>query len=340
MTSFKIFSRTLAFCSAALAVSAFARTSSFSFNQDVAGDDFWNALANYTSNSSELDAMAASWTNQVVANAGSNSVNLWIENNFTSAWPAPEGTGITAVNVFFNGVNVSVKSGGVLGLCYGRTSFDTSTGCGTLTVNNGGSLTVEGTGKVYSNDFFFNENYEMVTTVKDEAYFYTRGTTRIGAAANTTSQTLRIVGSKVQRAYVRNLNFAGAAGTSAANAMGGKLEFVADAGGISTLENESAVTAFSGAVSVDFTKLLWDESWGDEHVFTLLSSTSTASESLLADWVANSDTLGEIIGADGIFSNDRTNLYVTVSKIPEPSAFAALFGILAVACAVSVRRRN
>ena len=196
-----------------------------------------------------------------------------------------------------------------------------------------------------------NNNYDKTVIVKDQAYFFTRGTTNIGVSGATTAQIVSFQGSEIQMAHLRNLRFRGAEGTTLDNVLGGKLEWIADANGITTVVNESSPQeAMTGIISVDFTKLIWDESWGDTHTFTLLHCTGSSTR--LTDWVSGySDTLGEILTVNGritddpsmgYFSANNVDLFVTVARdavVPEPATYAAIFGALALAFAAYRRRK-
>ena len=101
---------------------------------------------------------------------------------------------------------------------------------------------------------------------------------------------------------------------------------------------------FSGVLKFDFTNLIWDESWGDEKTFTLISCADNADA--LNDWVLNnaSGEFAEFIGIDGgEFTSDSKHLYLTIARdslqVPEPSTYAAIFGAIALAFAAYRRRK-
>lgn len=321
-----------------------ARTSTMQFNKDTDGVELWTAIAQNTSNgTTEMSTMSTTWTDQVsLKNSGTYNVNLILTTNYSDGYPSPEAQAATNMNFIIEGssnVSLTIKSGGVLGLRTKTAAEDfqatTSASYGAVFLRGNANLTIEGTGKLYSNDFKMSENASIDRTLvlKDEALFWTRGTTQIGATTATGVQTFRIEGSNISEAHVRNLQFVGATDTSANSVKGAKFEFISDANGISTIVNESAIQTLSGVIEVDFTNLLWDESWGDNHTFTLLTSNNNSSETALAGWVANQSTLATVTGAgdDWLFTNDKTSLYLTVSKVPEPSTYAMIFGALALA---------
>ena len=342
-------------CSLIAGAALQARTSWITFNQDVDDVEFWSAIQTKSSNgASELATMATTWTNQLGLTSGSYNVSLVLSNNYADNYPAPDAQSADGVNLCFNGANVKVVSGGTLGLRSktAAADFNTSTGCGGIVFERGGNLEVSGTGRVFANDLqMYQNNYDKTVIVKDQAYFYTRGTTNIGVSGATTAQIVSFQGSQIQMAHLRNLRFRGAEGTTLDNVKGGKLEWIADANGITTVENESTPQeAMTGIISVDFTKLIWDESWGDTHTFTLLHC--TGGSSYLTSWVSEyADTRGEILTVNGritddpslgYFSANNANLFVTVARdavVPEPATYAAIFGALALAFAAYRRRK-
>ena len=341
-------------CSLMAGAASYARTSWITFNQDVDDVEFWSAIETKTSNgASELATMATTWTNQLGLTSGSYNVSLVLSDNYSGHYPSPDAQDPGAVNLCFNGATVKVVSGGTLGLRTKTAAADytASTGCGAIVFERGGTLEVSGTGRVFAGDLQMNNNnYDKTVIVKDQAYFFTRGTTNIGVSGATTAQIVSFQGSEIQMAHLRNLRFRGAEGTTLDNVLGGKLEWIADANGITTVVNESSPQeAMTGIISVDFTKLLWDEDWGETKTFTLLSC--TGGSNYLKDWVSDySSTLGEILTVNGritdpdlaAFSADNTKLYVTIAKsaaVPEPSTYAAIFGALALAFAAYRRRK-
>lgn len=354
----KVLSKTqiiLALCAAS--TFSHARTSTFVIDKEANDVELGIALKDYTSNPTELDTMATDWTNQLAVKSIYNgTVNLVLTGNYSDLYPAPETQ--TAIGMNFvlengNAMTFTVKSGGTLGLRIktAAADFSTSTACGELKLTGeNANLVVEGTGKVYASSLqMFERDVNRMVTLKDQAYFFTGGTAQIGGSTKsntlTKTSTLRLEGSQIEMVRVRNLQFVGTEGTTKDNAMGGKFEFIADANGISTIQNESAIVAFSGVIEIDFSGLKWDTTWGEDHKFTLV--TATSGNTLLQDWVdtnsASNGNLANIIGAEGEFSADNYNLFVTISRdslvIPEPSAYAAIFGAIAIAFAAYRRRK-
>ena len=344
-------------CSLMAGAASYARTSWVNFNQDVNDVEIWTAINNYTSNGAEqLAIMADTWTDQLGLGAGNNKVSVVVSGNYADGYPSPDSQGASTMNFLLQqGTVVKVVSGGTLGL---RTKtaaadYNTSTGCGAIVFERDGTLEVSGTGRVFSGDVQMNRsNYAQNVIVKDQAYFFTRGTTNIGLTSNTTAQIISFQGSEIQMAHLRNLRWRGGDGTTLDSVKGGKLEWIADAGGITTVENESSPQeAITGIISVNFTDLVWDDGWGESKTFTLLSCTSGSN--YLKDWVSDySATLGEILTINGritdpelgSFSADNYKLYVTIAKdalipVPEPAACAMVIGALALAV-VAYRRRK
>lgn len=344
----------LTLCSLIAGAALQARTSWINFNQDADDVEFWSAIQTKTANgASELATMATTWTNQLGLTSGSYNVSLVLSDNYSGHYPSPDAQASDAVNLCFNGATVKVVSGGTLGLRTKTAAADytASTACGAIVFERGGTLEVSGTGRVFAGDLQMNNNnYDKTVIVKDQAYFYTRGTTNIGVSGATTAQIVSFQGSEIQMAHLRNLRFRGAEGTTLENVLGGKIEWIADANGITTVVNESSPQeAMTGIISADFTKLIWDEAWGDTHTFTLLHC--EGGSSYLTNWVSDyAGTRGEILTVNGritdpelgYFSASNVDLFVTVARsavVPEPATCAAIFGALALAF-VAYRRRK
>ena len=342
-------------CSLMAGAASYARTSWINFNQDVNDVEIWTAINNYTSNGAEqLAIMADNWTDQLGLGAGSNNVSVVVSGNYADGYPSPDSQGASGMALLLQqGTVVKVVSGGTLGLRSktAAADFNTSTGCGAFIFERDGTLEVSGTGRVFANDLTMNRSdYSQTVIVKDQAYFFTRGTSGIGNTTDVNAKIISFQGSNIEMAHLRNLRFRGGAGTTLDDVKGGKLEWIADANGITTVINESSPQeALTGIISVDFTNLLWDEDWGESKTFTLLSC--TGGSNYLKDWVSDySSTLGEILTVNGritdtelaSFSADNTKLYVTIAReaaIPEPATCAAIFGALALAFAAYRRRK-
>ena len=339
-------------CSLIAGAASYARTSWINLNSGIEDVEIWTAISDYSSNgTSELATMAANWTNQLGVGGDASVV---VSKNYADGYLSPETQGASDMNFLLqNGVTVKVVSGGTLGL---RTKtaaedFSASTGYGEIIFDREGTLEVSGTGRVFAGSVTMNRsNYAQTLILKDQAYFASSGTTNIGLTTDTNAKVLSFRGSNIQLAQLRNLRFRGGEGTSIDDVKGGKLEWIADAKGITTvINNSSPQEAMTGVISVDFTNLLWDEDWGDSKTFTLLSC--TGGSNYITEWVSDySSTLGEIITANGritdtelaYFSADNTKLYVTIAReaaVPEPGTCAALFGAVALAFAAYRRRK-
>ena len=333
---------------ALFAMSVFAATSTIALNNNYDNVEFWDAVSN--SGHNDWQKLNDYWCNGLNVNSGSAdyTINLYIDDNFSTHYPAPEGTAAANFNLGISGINLTVKTTGILNPYYHADGSADVTGGGDIILRKNANLYTEGNAIVNTQgSLIMKEDGEALAEVKDNVYFFTRGTTEIGSVSNTTAQILRIIGSDVERVYLRNLKFIGGEGVSAEKVVGGKLEFIADANGITTIEAESKIQAFSGVIEVDFTNLIWNEEWGDEHKFTLVQSTSGESSAVLLDWISNNDITGLSIlkgVSGGEFSADNTNLYLTIAKdsltiVPEPSTYAAIFGALALAFAAYRRRK-
>ena len=228
-----------------------------------------------------------------------------------------------------------------------------TSGRGNITLQNGTVLTVSNGAKVglgtvgTINDstvegIYMNQSTAASVIIQGASYFYNRNT-KIGNASSTEIQSVKIIGSD-NDVFFRNLALIGAAGTSAASPLGGVLEWVADANGITTINHVGGMPEFSGVLKLDFTNLIWNEAWGDEKTFTLISCADNAGA--LNDWVLNnaSGEFAEFIGVDGgEFTADNKHLYLTIARdslqVPEPSTYAAIFGAIALAFAAYRRRK-
>lgn len=344
-----ILSTALLFASASVATAA---TAIFNFSTSV-GDaenpvNVWEAV----SAESEYGAFNGNnpysiWCDQLILNGGNNSVNLVIKDAFSDNYPLAESRN-SAVNLQFNGINLALSGENAR-----LDSRVGTSGRGTISLANGTVLTVSNGAKVglgtvgTINDstcegFYMNSASAASVIIQGASYFYNRNT-KIGNASSTEIQSVKIIGSD-NDVFFRNLELIGAAGTSAESPLGGVLEWVADANGITTINHSGGLPQFSGVLKFDFTNLVWDESWGDEKTFTLISGDSDTTA--LNDWVAENVTgeLVEFIGVDGgEFTSDSKHLYLTIARdslqVPEPSTYAAIFGAIALAFAAYRRRK-
>lgn len=148
---------------------------------------------------------------------------------------------------------------------------------------------------------------------------------------------MRIEGSGSTINFISDAYFSGGAGTSVDNVIGGKLEFVFGSDGVSHIDVAGRMLTFSGVLEADFSGLAGTF---DREEFLIVSAMDTY-EAAFNSWVEknlydfklrdDSDTVE--------FKYDKGDLYlVYTSSVPEPAAFAAVFG--AVALLLAARRRR
>ena len=120
----------------------------------------------------------------------------------------------------------------------------------------------------------------------------------------------------------------------------GTMAFVADASGISTLVSQ--YIDFNFDILLDFTKFAVE----GESSFEILTITSTYFD-MVANWVNDSENLVSVIKANEndsyelSLSDGGKTLNITYNHVvPEPAAYAAIFGALALAFAACRRRRQ
>lgn len=120
----------------------------------------------------------------------------------------------------------------------------------------------------------------------------------------------------------------------------GTMAFVADASGISTLVSQ--YIDFNFDILLDFTKFAIE----GESSFEILTITSTYFD-MVANWVNDSENLVSVIKANEndsyelSLSDGGKTLNITYNHVvPEPAAYAAIFGALALALAAYRRRRQ
>ena len=159
----------------------------------------------------------------------------------------------------------------------------------------------------------------------------------VGGQSGASSLTIRGDGNSVLATSLFSL--IGAGGTSFSNQLGGKLLFVADEHGISTLE-VNAISEFSGLVELDFSK------FSEEGTFEYLLISSVTEWDASA-YVSNSEGESDLVnvikanvGDSWTLDFDGTSLILTYTHVvPEPATCAAVFGALALALA-ALRRRS
>ncbi len=149
------------------------------------------------------------------------------------------------------------------------------------------------------------------------------------------SAIVEIVGSTHTLEATAAFRLTGGEGTSADNIVGGALSFVADADGISTLK-VGATQALTGVILLDLREFV--PTLGELNEFNLISYSGL--QDTYQEWIDNlSETHFKAIGADNVGLEAREDgLYATYTAVPEPAAFAAVFGALALAFAAHRRR--
>ena len=260
--------------------------------------------------------------------AGSTSVGgskTWTVNNATTATFANNWSGNTGWNI-------------------------TKAGTGTL-VFNGNIATTNTVGVVVNaGTFILNgaaNTYAGATTVNGGTLYINGSKTGSGAVAVNSAGTLAGSGfisgaaAAAAGAFLSPGSAAGAVGTLTFNstldvsglASGtGGLLFNLDAAGSSDKIAAGALTIGSGLLDLDdfgFTTL---GGFG-AGVYTLFDATSIVG-------TLGTNLTGSLAGFDTVLSISGNDLVLTVSAIPEPSAFAALFGGVALAAAACGRRRR
>lgn len=330
MNTTKILTTLFTTCTAGLLSAA---TATFNFSTDADNVSLWDAIAQ----DSQYGSFSGNNPYQVycdslnLRNTASHNVNIILTDSYAGSYPLYTSGNL---NLSINGLNLTLD--GPDAAIDPMGSF-TASGESTFTIQNGAQVIVNGNWETSKTGADSSENSTVVIK-GGSTLIQAQFSTIMGNAEYTSAFTLRIEGENNVR--FRNWKFTGAAGTSVDNPMGAKLEIVADQSGITTIQHESAVLDFSGVVLVDLSNLIWDDSWGSEHQFTLVSATNNASKSAFDYFCENQETLADVKGAsDWLFTNDGYNLYLTVSQVPEPSTFAALFGLAALTIAAYRRKK-
>lgn len=164
---------------------------------------------------------------------------------------------------------------------------------------------------------------------------------RVGSSSATGGTALaRFEGYSNDIRFNNTLSFAGS-GTSYADAVGGRFEFVLDNSGAfgEAMLNVGRIDTFSGAIQVDFSALSGEFESAE---FLLISSAQDWS-SLYSSWEQGGlfDFNLRDESDEAHFEYSGGNLYVIyTSTVPEPATFAAIFGLCALAFASYRRRKN
>lgn len=177
--------------------------------------------------------------------------------------------------------------------------------------------------------------------VKGSANVVKGGNFKVGSSSATGGTALaRFEGYSNDIRFNSALSFEGK-GTSYADAVGGRFEFVLDNSGAfgEAMLNVGRIDAFSGAIQVDFSAL----SGEFESVEFLLISSAQDWSSLYSSWEQSGlfDFNLRDESDKAHFEYGGGNLYVIyTSTVPEPATFAAIFGLCALAFASYRRRKN
>ena len=124
---------------------------------------------------------------------------------------------------------------------------------------------------------------------------------------------------------------------------GGTLEFIADEYGVSTI-NVGRVVAFDGILTLDFSDVVIAQ---DEYMEFQLITANRDWSSLAEKLLATSD--GENAHVNVITKSDEdiweiiyngSSLYFTYTYVPEPSTYAAIFGLGALVFVLARRRKH
>lgn len=123
-------------------------------------------------------------------------------------------------------------------------------------------------------------------------------------------------------------------------AVGGGFSFIADSDGFSTIEINNFSKLFMGLIEIDFSKYaVKDAENGDE--FTLISANNNAGN-LLSEIQIDLEKYFSVSGSDDyelLFGDKTLGVRVFSTNVPEPSAYAAVFGAIALAFAAWRRRK-
>jgi hypothetical protein len=308
----------------AASVSLFARTTNFKFNQDVlTAVEFWDAWTQSPTlgtASNDLWQSPNQNDNQIQMYGNGNDVSVKITGDFVAGHPYTT----TVENVFFGDIKLEI---GATSVFTKNVNFIFENGAHVTynataaTQTTGGNLTMNTTG---NSSIFFSSGTHFANTTS----------TSIGTT--TGYQKATIVGSSSTIQF-RNFAFVGAT-TDKNNIVGGHLIFQAAANGISTLSIiGGGGSAWTGVIELDFTNFDWDAYGANEATFKLMTTNENLS-TRIQNWI-DSD-LAIIKGADLVDWTVAANgLSVTLSRIPEPSTYAAIFGALALAFAAYRRRK-
>ncbi len=318
-------------CASCIASILSAATATFNFASDAENVNLWDAIAQDSTYGSfnGNNPYTVYCDSLTLRNVDSHNVSLVLSTSLADDYPL-----YTAGNLNIALIGLTLTLDGPEAAIVPMGSFTTSNKA-TFAIQNGASVSVNGNWETSKTGGNSSEGSTVIVR-GGSSLIQAQFSTIMGNAEYTSAFTFRVEGENNVR--LRNWSFIGAAGTSVENPMGAKLELVADESGLTTIQHESTVLDFSGVVLVDLTNLIWNESWGSEHQFTLVSATNN-SATAFGYFCDNQETLAEVDGvSDWLFSYDNNNLYLTVSQVPEPATFAAIFGALALAIAAYRRR--
>lgn len=245
----------------------------------------------------------------------SDSAALVLKNSSSLTWPKSDGTEISATG----SSKIDISGSSTL------SAYRLSVGGGSVALSDSSALRVEEALSVTSGSL-----------VVSGASTFSAYELKVGSPSG--ASTFEIRGDSNEVVVTSMFGLIGAIGTSFANQQGGKLLFVANEYGLSTLQ-VNAVSEFSGLVELDFSN------FREEGTFEYLLI-SSATEWDASAYVATSDGENDLVnvikansGDSWTVDFDGTSLVFTYTHVvPEPATWAAIFGALAMGLALLRRR--
>lgn len=182
----------------------------------------------------------------------------------------------------------------------------------------------------------------------NEAYFWTVNIGRTDTTGGTSSFIVEGGGSKIE---MQNLSLQGGVGTSASNIVGGEIRFnfTENDGGISAININGSINAFSGVLTLDFSALSDFSAFGDDPKiasFMIFSSANSlqsyieaAVEGDRVKYVFKDGVSGEVgFRYENVDGKNEVWADVELTSVPEPGVMGAFFGLAAMLLILSRRR--